>query len=65
MLGARVKVFVTPDCCVHRSLSQALRLVGGMSHGFVLVVLPCFPFGSHVVTHLTVVSALFCQCSDS
>ena len=47
---------------VHRSSSQAPRLVGQLSHSFVLVVLPSFPIGSHVVTHLTVVSAPCCQC---
>ena len=41
---------------VHRSTSQAPRLVGQLSHSSVFVVLPCFPFGSHVVSHLTVVS---------
>ena len=47
---------------VHRSPSQAPRLVDQMSHSFVSVVSLCFPFKSHVVTHLTVVSALCCQC---
>ena len=36
--------------------------VGQLSHRFVLVVLLCLPFGSRVVTHLTVVFALCCQC---
>ena len=47
---------------VHGSFSQAPRLVGQLSHSFVLVGLRCFLFGSHVVTHLIVVSALCCQC---
>ena len=41
--------------------TQAPRLVGQLSHRVVFVVLPCFSFGSHVVTHLTVVSAPCCQ----
>ena len=39
-----------PRRIVHRSLSQAPRLVDQLAHTFVSVVLPCFPFGSHVVT---------------
>ena len=49
---------------IHRSPSQAPRLVGQLSHSFVFFW-EGVPFGSLVVSRLSAVSAPCCPCCDS